>query len=116
MRIYGIKQCDTIRKASHWLSSNGISYEFHDVRTSPLDTNTIVFWLKQAGWNDIINKRSKTWQQLPTELKESMCDEQAVQAILDHPTLFKRPIFTDEDNTIRCIGFSPSKYEALFNT
>lgn len=107
--IYGIKQCDTVRKAMQWLADNDIAYELHDFRLKGVDQA----WLAQAevafGWQQLVNKRSATWRNLPAEIKDNLGQSTALAVLAQNPTLIKRPIILQQD--IALIGFDPSAYQ-----
>ena len=111
--LYGIKNCDTIKKARKWLEDRGVEYQFHDVREAGLARETVAQWLAELGWETVVNKRSTTWKGLPQSTRDNMNDSAALEAILDQPTLFKRPLL-DIGHERRC-GFSAAKYQDIFN-
>ncbi|SRR5690625_4642605 len=111
--LYGISNCDTVKKARLWLESQGIPYQFHDVRKDGLDQETVEYWLQQLGWEQVINRRGTSWRQLPEQEREAIDDTRAVAAILNQPTLFKRPLL-QLGNAVH-VGFKPDQYEALFS-
>ena len=107
--LYGIKNCDTIKKARKWLDQNDIDYQFHDYRSDGLDTDLLQQFETQLGWEVLVNKRSTSWRQLSGEQKSNLTRDKALQLLLQHPTLIKRPILVSEDKTL--IGFSASSYQ-----
>lgn len=111
--LYGIKNCDTIKKARKWLEDRGVEYQFHDVREAGLARETVAQWLAELGWETVVNKRSTTWKGLPQSTRDNMNDSAALEAILDQPTLFKRPVL-DIGHERHC-GFSAAKYQDIFN-
>ncbi len=112
--IYGIPNCDTIKKSLKWLDQAGIDHQFVDVRKTPLSTATIGSWIEQMGWQAIVNKRSTTWKELSKERQDSISDELAIELIGQHPTLFKRPVVTD-NNKVIAVGFKAAQFEQLFS-
>lgn len=110
--VYGIKQCDTCRKALKWLSAEGIEHQFHDFRVDGLDEGLLRSWLDSAFADQLINRRSTSWRQLSDQQREMRGDAQ-VQLLLDHPTLIKRPVFVD--GHIIAIGFKPQELSALLS-
>ena len=110
--LYGIKNCDTVRKARKWLEAQGIEYTFHDVRSDGLDKKDLSAWVKSVGWEVLLNRRGTTWRQLPDKDKESINEANAVKLMLANPTLIKRPVLTHKK--ITHVGFKPAEYEALF--
>ncbi|MEP4147590.1 MAG: ArsC family reductase [Halioglobus sp.] len=111
--LYGIKNCDTIKKARKWLDDRGVEYTFHDVRAEGLRPDTVRLWLDDLGWETLVNKRSTTWKALDETKRDNMDDTSALEAIVDQPTLFKRPLL-DIGHERHC-GFSAEKYQDIFN-
>jgi Spx/MgsR family transcriptional regulator len=111
--LYGIKNCDTIKKARAWLSVNNIDYTFHDYRQNGLDTQ----WLEQAelalGWELMLNKRGTTFRQLSDEQKQGVDKTAALALMLEHPAMIKRPILTHNDKYF--IGFKAAQYAEAFS-
>ncbi len=110
--LYGIKNCDSVKKARHWLQTNGVNFQFHDFRIDGLDETTINQWLKSVSWQTLLNKRSTTWKQLDDFHKEPLDQIRAVILMLDNPTLIKRPVLTD--NSVCMVGFKEADYAAHF--
>lgn len=111
--LYGIKNCDTVKKARKWLEAESVEYRFHDFRSDGLDRETVQQWLSELGWQGLINKRSTSWKALGAEARDSMSDDEAVGAILDQPTLIKRPLL--DTGKQRICGFSADEYRKLFS-
>lgn len=111
--LYGIKNCDTVKKARTWLADREIEYRFHDVREDGLDADTVSQWLQALGWETLVNKRSTTWKGLDPTQREAMDDAAALQAIVAQPTLFKRPVL-DTGHEVHC-GFSAANYQTIFD-
>ncbi len=110
--LYGIKNCDTVKKARHWLEEHQIDYRFHDFRADGLNKIQVQTWIDDLGWESLINKRSATWKQLSEVTKKSLTDKTATATILANPTLIKRPLL--ELDGKRHLGFKDSEYEQLF--
>jgi arsenate reductase len=111
--IYGIKNCDTVKKARQWLATNGSDYAFVDVREDGVDKTEIQRWIDVAGIDVVVNKRSTTWKQLSDEQKEGLNETTALDLLLANPTLVKRPVLTIDDSVF--IGFKADQYHAIFN-
>lgn len=92
LHIYGIKTCDTCRKALKWLNEHGIEHQWHDLRETPLTRPTIGAWLKTVGEHSLVNRRSTTWRQLPAESRAALTSASAADLLLANPTLIKRPV------------------------
>ena len=110
--LYGIKNCDTVKKARRWLEQQGIEYTFHDFREDGLDPDSVRGWIDELGWETLVNRRSTSWKQLDPARRESMDADSALEAILEQPTLIKRPLL--DVGHERLTGFSPAQYQALF--
>ena len=110
LTVYGIKQCDTCRKALKWLAGQGIAHEFHDLRQDGLDRERVSGWLESGFADVLVNRRSTTWRQLSDAQRATSGDE-LVQLLLDHPTLVKRPVF--EREAIVAVGFRPAELEQV---
>ena len=110
--LYGISNCDTVRKARKWLHDNGIDHRFHDFRADGLDPSQVADWVRSLGWETLLNRRSTTWQQLAANLRDNIDAQTAVAAMADHPTLIKRPVLEFADGIQ--VGFKPDQYRQLF--
>ncbi len=107
--LYGIKNCDTIKKARRYLDANSVDYAFHDYRSDGIDEKLVLSFIKVLGWENVLNKRGTTWRKLDEKTKEST-DEGNIAALLcEHPAMIKRPIL--KVGTKLHLGFSKSTYE-----
>lgn len=113
-RVYGIKNCDTVKKALAWLNANNIEHEFFDVKTCGLTLKQIDGWREAVGADTLINKRSTTWKQLSQADKDKVVTQQGLAIVLANPTLIKRPLV--EHNASVNVGFSESQFTALFQS
>jgi arsenate reductase len=111
--LYGIKNCDTIRKARRWLQENGIDYRFHDVREDGINKAMLSAWMKQLDWELLLNRRASTWRQLPAPAREHIDREAALGIMLQQPTIIKRPLL--EHHRQLHLGFSAGQYAAIFH-
>ena len=111
--IYGIKNCDTMKKAMQWLDANNIEYTFHDYKKQSLDEKILNTWLKQVGWEVLLNKRGTTFRKLPEDVKNSIDETSAKQIMLDNLSIIKRPVL-DIDGKI-AVGFKAEDYVNLFS-
>ncbi|MDG1165035.1 MAG: ArsC family reductase [Porticoccaceae bacterium] len=111
--LFGIKNCDTIKKARNWLRDQGIEFEFHDVRTDGINAETIEHWVDQAGWETVLNRRGTTWRKLDTSTQENTNRDNVIALLLEHPAMIKRPVL-DVDGVIT-IGFKADLYQSIFN-
>lgn len=113
MILYGISNCDTVKKAQKWLETNNIDYRFHDLRKQGLESEIVQDWLNQIPWDKLLNKRSTTWRNLDPEVQQSVNAETVVQLLVANPTLIKRPVLAV--NGIINIGFNADTYRGIFN-
>jgi arsenate reductase len=102
--LYGIKNCDTVKKARNWLDQNGISYRFHDFRADGLSPELLEHFADHLDWNKLLNRSSTSWRQLGAEQQADLTLEKALQLMLATPTLIKRPILEFGEQLI--LGFS----------
>lgn len=110
--IYGIKNCDTMKKAFRWLDEQNVAYVFHDYRKEGLERATLENWIKQLGWEKVVNKRGTTWRQLDKETQEAMNDETVISVLLDKPAMIKRPLLDHQGKLT--LGFKAEQYSAIF--
>ena len=111
LKLYGIKNCDTVKKARRWLEDHGVEYQFHDFRQDGLDKKQLSGWVEQSGWEAIVNKRSTTWRNLSDKEKEITTNSQAIKLLLANPTLIKRPVV--EKNKTVLISFKEAEFAKL---
>ena len=112
--LYGLKNCDTVKKARRWLADHGVAYRFHDFRVDGLDEEQLARWTKQLGWETLLNRRGTTWRALPDTQRNKVVDAAtAVTAMLAHPALIKRPVL--ESNGAVRVGFTDGVYAALLH-
>lgn len=112
--LYGISNCDSVKKARKWLDSHGIEYAFHDFRKDGLEPESLSIWIGQLGWEALLNRRSTTWRQLDDSDKQELDGNSAQALMLREPTLIKRPVVVIEDEVL--VGFSEQGYQAKFKT
>lgn len=110
--LYGIPNCDTIKKAQNWLKNNNVTYTFHDYRKDGLDEMLINAFLKDILWTDLLNKRSTSYRSLSTEQKENLSEKTIVSLFIEFPTLIKRPLLIC--NQKHLIGFKAENYQSFF--
>lgn len=111
VRLYGLKNCDSCRKARKWLDSHGTEYEFLDVREDGLTNSDLRRWLSAVDWGQLLNTRSTTWREIPKRARADITKQKAMALMLDHPTLVKRPVLEHSDTVT--IGFSDAKYREI---
>ena len=110
--LYGIPNCDTMKKARKWLDEAGVEYQFHNYKKDGLDSALAEQWLSELGWEALINKRGTTWRQLTDEQKSGMDNESALAVMLDNPSIIKRPLL--DTGSSKTLGFKAEQYESLF--
>lgn len=110
--LYGIKNCDTMKKARAWLDQHGLVYNFHDYKTAGIDRDRLSRWVSKVGWEVLLNRAGTTFRKLPDAEKEGLSEKKAVALMLAQPSIIKRPVL-EEGNTL-LVGFKPELYEAAF--
>jgi len=107
--IYGIKNCDTMKKARAWLDKRGVSYGFHDYKTEGIDKARLEAWAKAVGWETLLNRAGTTFRKLPDKEKEGITEKKAIALMLAQPSMIKRPVL-DVGGKLT-VGFKPEIYE-----
>ena len=110
--IYGIKNCDTMKKARAWLDQRGVKYAFHDYKTAGIDRGKLEGWTKKAGWETLLNKAGTTFRKLPDADKEGLTEAKAIRLMLAQPSIIKRPVLEHGGKLL--VGFKPESYTAAF--
>lgn len=112
VKIYGIPNCDTVRKAVKWLEAQNIEHEFIDYRKNPLPKKEIEAWDKAIGWETLLNKRSTAWRPLDASIKDNIDRASAIDLMLEKVTLIKRPVLVKGKDVY--LGFKPEQYQEIF--
>lgn len=107
--MFGIRNCDTIKKARAWLEARGIAYTFHDYKTAGIDRGRLEEWCRELGWERVCNRAGTTFRKLPDADKESLDAPKAVALMLAHPSLIRRPMLVIDQRAL--VGFTPESYE-----
>ncbi len=110
--VFGIKNCDTVRKARRWLDGHAVEYSFHDVRSDGLSRAQLESWVQTLGWENLLNRRGTTWRKLPEAVRDNINKRVAVKLMLEQPAIIKRPVL-DLDNSLH-LGFSEETWTNLF--
>ncbi len=110
--VYGIKNCDTVKKACNWLSNNKVDFQFHDLRKDGLTQSKIKQWTSKVDWELLLNRRGTTWRKLPDSTKDHINKTNAVKLMAEQPTLIKRPVIEHNKNIL--VGFSEEIYKQTF--
>ena len=113
LKVYGLKNCDTCRKARGWLDGRNIAHDFLDVRADGIVKSDVARWVKAKGWESVLNKRGTTWRGLADKDREGVDEARAVALMVEHPALIKRPVF--EAGGAVVIGFGAAEQKALAN-
>lgn len=113
--LYGIKNCDTVRKARQWLDEHGIDYRFHDFRADGLEPALLMRFEEALGWEALLNRRGTTWRTLDESERANIGRESAIALMLAKPALIKRPVL-ESDGGIVVVGFSPDDYSRELQT
>ena len=109
--LYGIPNCDSIRKARRWLDAHGVAYRFHDYKRDGLDELALRGWVERLGWEALLNRRGQTWRKLPEDLRARIDEPTAIRIMLETPSIIRRPLL-DDGRTLR-MGFSENDYADL---
>jgi arsenate reductase len=110
--IYGIKNCDTMKKARAWLDKHGVDYAFHDYKTAGIERSRLEQWSKKVGWEVLLNRAGTTFRQLPDKDKQAIDEKKAIKLMLDQPSMIKRPVL-DLGGGRLLVGFKPDDYQAF---
>lgn len=110
--LFGIRSCDSCRKARKWLDAQGLSYRYHDLRLDGLPPKALSGWVRRAGWEAVLNRRSLTWRKIPDVDRQIDDSAGAVALMLDYPTLVKRPILCHGRGIL--IGYDEDEYRRHF--
>lgn len=108
--IYGIKACDTMKKARAWLEAHGVAYAFHDYKARGVERAALERWVREAGWQVVLNRAGTTFRKLPDEDKAGLDEAKAIALMLAQPSMIKRPVLEAEG--VLLVGFKPEAYAA----
>ena len=111
--LYGIPNCDTMKKARKWLADNGVEYEFHDYKKLGIEQKKLDSWIKAVGWETLLNRRGMMWRKVPDDVKASIDEQSAIRLMLETPSIIKRPVLEAKGKVT--VGFKPETYEELFS-
>jgi arsenate reductase (glutaredoxin) len=112
--IYGIKNCDTMKKARAWLDAHKIAYTFHDYKASGIDKARLVDWARDVGWEALLNRAGTTFKKLPDADRENVTEKKALALMLVQPSMIKRPVLDTGKGLV--VGFKPETYAATFKS
>lgn len=112
VHMYGIANCDSIKKARKWLTEHKINYTFHDYKKEGVGAEDLNIWCNKVGWETLLNKRGTTWRKLPDADKNSVGEDKAKTLLCEHTSMIKRPVLVFSGHVE--VGFSEAAYKALF--
>ncbi len=112
--IYGIPNCDSIRKAKRWLKAQGVDFAFHDYKKAGIDRAQLEAWCDELGWEQLLNRRGTTWRQLPQDVRDAIDRDSAINLMCEQTSIIKRPLLDLGDQ--RVLGLSETRYSELFPT
>lgn len=110
LTLFGIPNCDTVKKARVWFDSRSVAYAFHDYKKAGIDAATLSGWAKDVGWEVLLNRAGTTWRKLSDEAREGVDEAKAIALMVEQPSLIKRPVVTGGDRLL--VGFKPAEWEA----
>jgi arsenate reductase len=110
--VYGIKACDTMKKARAWLEAHGVAYAFHDYKTQGVERGQLQRWAEAVGWETLLNRAGTTFRKLPDADKTGLDEGKAIALMLAQPSMIKRPVVDAEGGLI--VGFKPETYAKAF--
>ena len=110
--LYGIPNCDTVKRARDWLTSQGVAHEFHDFKKQGVPAGHLAAWVQAAGWERVLNRKGTTWRKLPEAQQAAVVDGASAQALMrEQASVIKRPVVEWDDGRIT-VGFDPADWEA----
>ena len=111
MKVYGIPNCNTVKKAIDWLKQNEVEYEFHDFKKEGITKEKLQQWAKRSGWEKLVNKKGTTWRSLGPEKQAQIQDtESAIELMMEKPSVIKRPLIEYNGNIL--LGFDEAEYDS----
>jgi len=110
--IYGIRNCDTMKKARAWLDARGIAYAFHDYKTAGIERRVLDGWVREAGWETLLNRAGTTFRRLPEKDRSGLTASRAIALMVAEPSMIKRPVLAAQGRLH--VGFRPEQYEKIF--
>jgi arsenate reductase len=113
IQVFGIQNCDSIKKARAWLKEHDIEHEFHDYKKTGIDEVSLRTWISIVGWEVLLNRRGTTWRKIPQETKDKVDETVAIKLMLENPSIIKRPVLKIDKHIE--VGFNPEKYAETFN-
>jgi Spx/MgsR family transcriptional regulator len=112
IRIYGIKNCDSMKKAFTWCEEHGIEYEFHDYKKQGVPRDRLVLWCRTLGWKTLLNTKGSTWRKLTPEEQDIATQSKAVATMMEHASVIRRPVVETAEGQL-LVGFDPTMFESF---
>ena len=112
LTVYGIPNCDTVKKARVWLDAHGRAYAFHDYKKAGIEAEQLRAWARDVGWQTLLNRAGTTFRQLPDADKAGIDEAKAIELMVAQPSMIKRPVVTGGERLI--VGFKPAEWEEVF--
>ena len=113
--VYGIPNCDTVKKTLNWLTAKKVKFQFHNYQVDGIATTQLKHWCKQKGWEILLNKKSATWRGLDATAQAKITNEKAAITLMTAAnSIIKRPVIENENGEVIAVGFDPTFYETLF--
>jgi len=112
IKLFGIKNCDTMKKAFAWLDAHGVAYEFIDYKNAGVVDSLLADWTQRTGWETLLNTRGMMWRRLSEEERADVDETKALALMVDYPTLINRPLIDTGSELL--VGFDPERYESTF--
>ena len=113
IELFGIPNCDTMKKARKWLDEQGVEYRFHDFKKEGIDARRLRRWADHVGWQTLLNRRGMMWRKLPQKVRDEIDEASALKIMLETPTIIKRPVLETGDEIL--VGFSEQTYRRLLD-
>ena len=113
LTMFGIPNCNTIKKAKDWLTANGTEFEFHNYKKDGISEETLQLWCTHVGWKTLLNQRGTTWKKLSAEDKDGVNEAKAIALMSIYPSMIKRPVLQDLDGDMLLVGFDEETYQSL---
>ena len=112
LTMYGIRTCDTVKKARAWLDQHGVAYAFHDYKAAAADPALLQAWSRELGWEKVLNRAGTTFRKLPAAQTAGLDEARAIALMVANPSAIRRPILAGDGRLV--VGFRPAEYAALF--
>ena len=114
MTVFGIKNCNTVKRALEWLGSHNVAYDFHDYKTKGITASKLAEWSRQVGWEALVNRKGTTWRQLDESQKERVTNQDAaIRLMTEKTSVIRRPLI-EEDGKVVAVGFDEREYDRIF--